>query len=89
MSIQLNLRRPNPLYFCWKKATTTLWDELNDEFRHDGITIDELTDAVTRTIELNWGCRTLHVHRREGYVTSVDVEFANEADQTLFTLRWA
>jgi hypothetical protein len=85
MSIQLNLRRPNPLYFCWKKATNTLWDEL----RHEGITIQELTDAVTNTIELNWGCKTMYVHRKEGYVTSVDVEFANEADQTLFALRWA
>jgi hypothetical protein len=85
MSTQLNLRRPNPLYFCWKKASNTLWDKL----RNEGITIDERTDAVTRTIELNWGCKTVHVHRRGGYVTSVDVEFSNEADQTLFALRWA
>lgn len=85
MSIQLNLRRPDPLYFCWKKATNTLWDEL----RYEGITIDELTDTVTRTIELNWGCKTLHVHRREGYVTSVDVEFDSEARRDWFALRWS
>lgn len=85
MRLQMHLTRPDPVYFAWKRAMNTTWDGMYKA----GLSIDRVQELTQDAVEREWGCCTKHIHRKSGYVVSVDVEFESEAKRDWFVMRWA
>lgn len=75
-----NVYRPDPLYFAWKKAI----NNIATEFKISG------RDKILNLLQNEWRCTTSKIHVSEAsFITSVDLEFNEEKDLTMFLLRWS
>lgn len=74
MNLTFDLKRPDPLFFAWKKAANTLY---------------QLESDIYREIEERYGCQTLEVRRKdEKWIFSVLIKFKSEQHLTHFILKW-
>lgn len=79
MSLKFHVGPGDQVYRCWKKAVNTLWTP------ERGVT------GTIAFLAVDQGCKTLKVHKTDDtqFTRSVDLEFNNEADLTMFMLRWS
>jgi hypothetical protein len=79
MSLKFHVGPGDQVYRCWKKAVNTLW------------TPERGVAGTMAFVAVEHGCKTVQVHKKEHtpYTNSVELEFNNDAELTMFLLRWS